>query len=324
MTVKTGRLGWLAVAVESTPGSPAQPVDYIPFLECNLDERIDVLADASARGIRDAQPENSQLGRQWGEGSIRVNLDAKLSGYFVKSAMGTDDVTSEGGGVYTHHMYPTNSNNVPTALSLIVNRSGVDQLLFPYSVVNTLELAFSDGFAELTQSIMSRFPVASTSGNLVTTSGFYYAFRHATIQVGSDITEAANSATPLKIRQFNVSINNTTEGQFVAGNREVDSYINKNLEINGSFRVAFESTTQRDNFYNLTKQAMIVTFAGNGIGNGMTEFVKLRFYKIRIDESNIDMPIDDYVSQEISFTAEYSSTDGYTMDWLIRNTKSSY
>ena len=324
MTVRTGRLGWVALSVESSPGSPAQPVDYIPFIDCNLDEKIDVLDDSSARGIRDSHPENSQQGKQWGEGSLKVNLDAKLAGYLVKAAMGADSVTNEGGGVYTHQMTPTNSSNIPTSLSVIVNRSGVDRLLFPYSVINSLQLSFSDGFAEMTASIMSRFPSASVSGTLVTTSGFYYAFRHATIQVGSDITAAGNSASPLKIREFNVEVNNNAEAQFVAGNRNVDSFIMKNLEVKGSFRVAFEDTTQRDNFYNLTKQAMIVTFLGNGIGNNMSEFVKLRFYKIRIDDSNIDVPPNDYVSQEIAFTAEYSSADGYTMDWFIRNTKSSY
>lgn len=310
--------------METTPGAPIAPVDYIPFLDCNMDAKLAVLDDASARGLRDAHPENSQLGKQWGEGTLKVNLDALLSGYLVKGVMGQDAIVSEGNGVYTHTMAPVNSSNVPASLSVIVNRSGVDKLLFPYSVINSLELAFSDGFAELTANIMARFPSTSVSGVLVTTSGFYYAFRHATIQVGSNITNAANNASPLKIRNFKVTINNNTEAQFVAGNRDVDSYINKNLEVKGSFVVAFEDVTQRDNFYALTKQAMIATFLGNGIGNQMSEFVKLRFYKIRLDDNNIDIPPNDYVSQNITFTAEYSSGDLATMDWVIRNTKSAY
>lgn len=324
MTIYTGRLGWVALSMETTPGAPTQPVDYIPFLECSMEEKIDVLDDASARGTRDAHPENSQLGKQWGQGSLKVNLDAKLAGYLVKTAMGQDSVVNEGGGVYTHTMTAVNTTNTPAAMSMIVSRANTDKLLFPYSVINSLELAFSDGFAELSASIMSRFPSTSVSGTLVTTSGFYYAFRHATIQVGSNITNAANSATPLKIRNFQVQINNNSEAQFVAGNREVDSYIHKSFEVKGSFVVAFEDTTQRDNFYNLTKQALIATFLGNGIGNNMSEFVKLRFYKIRIDDNKIALPLNDYTSQTISFTAEYSSGDSATMDWVIRNTKASY
>lgn len=324
MSVRTGRLGWVGLAMESSNGAPVTPADYIPFLECKLDEKIDILADVSARGIRDAQPENSQLGKQWGEGSLKVNLDAKFAGYLFYGALGADAVTSEGSGVYTHLFTTLSSTNAPKSLTVQFDRSGVDRLAFPYSVVNSLDLAFSDGYAELTANILSRFPSANTSGTLVTTSGFYYAFRHATIQVGSDIIAAGNSATPLKIRTFNITINNNSEAQFVSGNRNVDSIINKNLEVKGTFRVAFEDTTQRDNFYNLTKQAMIVTFAGNGIGGGMSEFIKLRLYKIRLDMSNVETPPNDYVSQEIGFTAEYASTNTATLDVQIRNTKSAY
>jgi len=324
MAVKTGRLGWVALSTETTPGAPETPEAYIPFLECTLDEKIDVLDDSSARGIRDAHPENSQQGRQWGEGNLRVNLDATLAGYLLLAGTGSDSVVSEGGGVYTHTMSPQGSTNTPTSLSIITDRSGIDRLLYPYSVVNTLELSYSDGFAELNANILSRFPSTSTSGTLTTTSGFYYAFRHATVQVGSSIINAGNSATPLKIRNFQMTVNNNAEAQFVSGNRNVDSIINKNLEVTGTFRVAFEDTTQRDAFYNLTKQAMIITFAGNGIGNNMSEFVKIRLYKIRLDESNVDTPPNDYVSQEMTFTAEYSSTDGKTMDFQLRNRQSAY
>jgi len=324
MTVVIGRLGWVALAVESTPGAPAQPVDYIPFLECSMKEKIAILDDASARGIRDAHPENSQLGKQWGEGNLKVNLDAKLSGYLFKAALGNDSVASEGDGVYTHTLTCTNTNNVPTSLSVIVNRSGIDKLLFPYSIISSFSLAFSDGFAEVNASIMSRFPVTSVSGTLVTTSGFYYAFRHAQIQVSDTMANALNSGSTLKIREFNMEVNNNSEAQFVAGNRDVDAYIQKQLEVKGSFKVAFEDTTQKTNFYNLVKQAIVVTFLGNGIGNGMSEFVRLKLYKVRIDELNIEMPNNDYVSQTINFVAEYSSVDGSTLDIQLRNTKASY
>lgn len=324
MSVRTGRLGWVALSMETTPGSPTVPVDYIPFIDSSLMEKIDVLADVSARGIRDAQPENSQLGKQWGDGSLKVNLDATLAPYLIYGALGSLADVSEGGGVYTHTFSEVNNSNAPKSLSVIVDRSGVDRLLFPYSVINTLELAYSDKMAELTAAITSRFPTASTSGTLVTTSGFYYAFRHATVQVGSSITNAANSATPFKIRNLTLKINNNSEAQFVSGNRDVDSYIQKNLDVSGSFTLAFEDTTERDAFYALTKQAMLITFLGNGIGNGMSEFIKWRLYKIRIDQNQVQMPPDNYVSQAITFTAEYSSVDSATVDCVVRNRKSTY
>ena len=323
MAIKTGRLGWVGLAVEVTNGAPVTPAHYIPYLECSMQEKIDVLADVSARGTRDEQPENSQLGRQWGEGSLRVNLDATLAPVLFYGALGSLSTASEGNGVYTHTFSRLNTN-APKSLSLTFNRAGQDQLIFPYSVINSLELSFDEGMAEISANVMSRFPATNSSGTLSTTSGFYYAFRHATIQVGSSIVNAANSASPLKVRSFNMSINNNSELQFVAGNRNADAIIYKNFGVSGSFRLAFEDTTQRDNFYALTKQAMIVTFAGNGIGNSMSEFVKLRFYKIRVADHPVTVPNDDYVSEEIQFIGEYSSGDSASLDVQVRNRTSSY
>jgi hypothetical protein len=311
--------------METTPGTPVPPADYIPFLECSIQPHIDVLDDVSARGIRDSHPENSQLGKQWGEGTLKVNMDATLAPYLFYAALGQDtSPVSEGGGVYTHTFSELSTTNTPKTLSVIVNRASVDQLLFPYTVVNSLDLAFSDGFAEVTANLISKFPATSTSGTLTTTSGFYYSFRHAAVQVGTDIIAAANSATPYKIRNFQMNISNNTESQFVIGSRDPDSIINKNFEAKGSFRIAFESTTDRDTFYNLTKQAMVVTLTGNGIGNGMSEFIKVRLYKIRFDNLTVPLQPNDYISQEVAFTAEYSSTNTATLDIQVRNRKASY
>ena len=323
MAVITGRAnGYIAMALEASAGAPAQPVAYIPYLESTLNGRQDVLADSSARGVRDENAENSQLGKRWGEGNLRVNLDATLAGYLMALAMGSRSVVSEGGGVYTH-TFSRNNSNTPLTSSVIFNR-GTDKVLFHYAVVNSFDLTFDDGMAEVNAGFTSKFPVTSTSGTLTTTSGFYYAFRHATVQISDTITNAANSATPLKVRSFSLSINNNTENQFVAGNREPDSIINKSFSVTGSMRLAFESSTEKDYFINLTKTAMVVTFNGNGIGNAMTEFVKLRIYKMRVDDFKVDVPNDDYVSEEITFTAEYSSTDTATCDLQARNRQSSY
>lgn len=322
MTVKTGRLGWVGVSLETTAGAPVPPADYLPFIDCSLIEKQSVLADVSVRGTRDAQPENSQLGRQWGEGSLKVNMDATLAPYLFIGAQGAVNSASQGSGVYLHTITRVNSNT-PNSLSVIFDRV-TDRQLFPYSVVNTLEMAYSDGFAEITANLMSRFPSTSTSGTLTTTSGTYYAFRHAVVQVSDTIANAANSATPLKLRSFNVSIANNTELQFVSGNRNADSIIQRNYEVTGTFRLAFENTTQRDDFNNLVKQAMIITFTGNGIGGGLNEFVKFKFYKLRINDYKVTVPADEFVSEEISFVGEYSSADTASLDILVQNRKASY
>jgi hypothetical protein len=319
MSIKTGRLGWLGIALETTAGAPLAPVAYVPFLEDSLMEKQGVLADVSARGTRDQNPENSQLGKRWGEGSIKVNMDATVAPYFFAMAMGSRTPVSQGSGVYLHTFTRLNSNTPQTA-TLTFDRV-TDRQAFPYSVMNSMEVNFDEAFAEVSANILSRFPSPSVSGTLTTTSGMYYAFRHAQISVGNTV---ATANTTLKLKAFKLTVNNNAETYYVAGNRDADAIIQKNFAVSGSFTVAFESTTQRDNFNNLSKQAIVVNFVGNGIGGGLNEQINFRLYKVRIDELKTNVPIDSYISQEISFTGEYSSADGSTMDIQVQNTVASY
>lgn len=323
MAVKTGRLGWIGVAKEITPGVAVNPADYIPFLDETMMDMQSVLPDVAARGVRDEQSENSQLGKQWGQGTIKVNVDSKLAGYFLGGAMGQFNApVSEGNGVYTHTITRNNSNSIQT-LSLIVDRV-TDRELYAGAVVNTAEINFSDGLAELSTDLISNFPQTSVSGTLATASGNIFSFNDAQIQLGVNIAAAIASPVFIKARAFDVKIENNVDAQFVSGYRNPDSIIAKNFKVSGSLRLAFEDTTQKDAYNNLTKSAMVVTFNGNGIGNNMNEFVKLRFYKIRSDAFKIAAPIDDIITQEIDFVAEYSSIDSATLDIQLRNNKSSY
>jgi hypothetical protein len=323
MNVVTGRLGWVGIDLESSAGAPKVPAAYLPFIECTLREKQTPIPDTAAYGIRDAQSENSQLGKQWGEGNLRINLDPTNAPYLLGMALGDFGTpVSEGGGVYTHTLVRLNTNAAKSA-SITFDRV-TDRQLFPYAIINSLEMSYKDGLAELNANILSRSPVANTSGTLVTASGTLFTFRHATVKLGATVTAAENSATPLKLREFNLTINNDAELQFVSGNRDADSVIEKNFMVSGSFSLAFENTTQRDAFRNLIKQAIVVTFTGNGIGNAMSEYIKVRIYKMRFENYEVDVPIDDMVGEEISFIGEYDSTNAKTLDLVARNRKSSY
>ncbi len=318
MSVVTGRRGWVGIALETGgAGVPINPTIYLPFLECNLRERITPIGDNSARGIRDEQSENSILGKSWGEGALKVNLDPTLAPILLGMVMGDFGTpVSEGGGVYTH-TFARKSDNAPKTASVIFDRV-TDRQLFPYLVVNSAELAVSDGLAVLTANCLSRLPVASVSGTLTVPSGTLFCFKDAEVRLGADLT-ATESATPLKVRDFTISINNNSEAIYVFGSRNVDSMVNKNFQASGNLSIAFENTTQRDIFRNLTKKAMVVKFS-----NGVNEYVKLRIAKLRFDDYTPEIPIDDIASEGIDFVAEYSTVDTKTLDIQVRNSKSSY
>jgi len=325
MAVELGRKGWLGVAKETTAGVPVTPADYIPFVSNTLQGKQESIADTAAYGIRDEQSENSKDGQKHGEGTLEINMDATNVGYFVLAAMGSQSNNSEGDGVYTH-TFSRNNSNTPQTLSLTYDKSvSGSRELFTYATVSSLQLSFStdNEFAQASAEVMSRFPVATSSGTLSTTSGSLLCFKMAEVQFGTDLT-AAEAASPTKVTNFSVTINNNSDMRWRSGDNDVSFIDVKNFMIEGEVDLFFEDTTERDNYYNNTKQAAIITLTGNGIGNDMEEFVKIRIAKMRYSDHEIETGIDDLFASTITFTGEYSSSDSKTMDVQLRNRKASY
>jgi len=322
--IVVGKRGWVNITLETNPGVPVEPSTiYIPFLENSLKEKMEIIPELSARGIRDNQGESSVTGKKEGGGDLKVNLDPTLAPVLLGLVMGNFGTpVSEGDGVYTH-TFTRKTNNVPLTTSIISNRAGIDQNLFPYGVVNSAELNFADGMAELTANILSRYPVTSTSGTLSTVSGTLFTFKDARVRVAADLATAI-TATPLKIKELTLIVNNNAEAVHVVGNEDVDAIAVKNFDVSGNISLNFEDTTQRDLFRNLTKRAMLIEFNGNEIGGGLSEFIQIRVAKMRFENYSPELPIDDIATEGLDFIGEYSSEDAKTIDIVVRNRKSSY
>jgi len=318
-----GRRGWINITLEDTPGEPKPPSDiYLPFLECTLVEKMTPIADLSARGVRDEQGESSQIGKMWGEGRIRVNLDPVYAPVLLGLALGNFNVSPVGGGVYLHTFTRRNSN-VPKTASVIFDRV-VDRLLFTNLVVNTLELSFSDGLVEVTAECLSKYPTLTTSGNLAVPSNMtLFTFADATVQMGEDLEDAEES-DPVQVREFSLTINNNAETLFFIGSNEVNSIVVKNFGVAGRISMLFEDTTNKNIFVNLRKVAMIVTLRGRDLGPDMYEFVKFKLPKVRFESWAPDLSIDDIAKEGIDFIAEFSREAGKTIEIQVRNERSAY
>ena len=322
MSQFTGRRGWVGLAKETTAGVPVTPAMYLPFLECTMQEDFVKLADNSARGIRDIQGENSVVGKKSGKGNLKVVLEPDNIPLLFGATMGifTSD-TNEGNGVYTH-LVSRDADNLPLSLSLTFDRVQ-DRQLFTYCVVDKAQIEFSDGMAMATFDTLSRCPVTTASGTLTTASGTLFSFKDATVQVGSTLT-VAQTAAAFRVKDFKLSVNNTAELVYVVGNNDVDSIAHKNFEVSGTVTLYFENTTQRDAYRNNSKNAMVVTLNGAGIGGGLSQFIKFNIYKMRYENYKPDLSIDGLATETFDFVAEYSSLDSKTMDLQVRNRTASY
>lgn len=296
MAVYIGRRGSVGIGIETTPGSTTALTHFIPWLEFGLQENHEPIPDSQARGVRDSQGSGSVEGKKTGEGDLKVILDASYSPYLFGLALGDiDSIASD--DVYVHTI-TRKTDSVPRTATIWKDRM-IDEVVFTYSAVNTLNLTFSDDVAELTASVISKYPVSGWTETPSITTTELYTFKNAYIE----LTDVDSATSELKVTNFSLDINNNLEAVFSPGDNVVERIVSKNFEVNGSLTVLFENTTQISAYNNLDKQALSIVFEGDDTGK-----ITINIPQFRLQSAPVQSPLDDIMSQEAEFVAEYDGS----------------
>lgn len=284
------------MAFETAPGSAnTTPSVWLSTSENTLRGHMEPLEDISSRNSR-IMDTSSVIGKRWTEGDIAAYADVVTSGYLWKWALGNELYTA--GTPNLHMFYATVSGNTPLTATVIHQRGNVDTEQYTYATLNELNLEVSDGIAEISASIMAQYPTSGTATGVTTTSGTIFAFKDYFVQFGDTLTlAAAASTTP--ISEFKLTLSNNAEVIHRSGMAEVSAIRTKGLRVSGSYKLFFDTTTDRDAYYQLLKRSMIVTFSGYS-----NEALRIRIPRFRINEADIASGLDDFYALTADFVAE--------------------
>lgn len=317
MALKIGRLSYLGLGIESTPGTAVAATTALPFITNTLHGKHNPIEDIAARGSR-AQNFTSTIGKQWGEGEVDVNVDLLNLGFVLKLSLGNEIVSTVSAPVYDHLFYTTVSGNTPTTATLY-NYQGVDTQQFASMAIDKVDLDVKDSFMTAKMGFKGFFPTSGAYTN-ATVSGTLVNFSDYTVKLGSTLPiAAATAATPLT--EWMMSINNNAEVIHESGKSTASRVFWKQLKITGSFTKYFESITERDAYLNLTKNSMILTASGNNI-NGYQESLTVNVAKMVYNDQSITTGLENYFAVKTNFTAEVDVVQGKQLDMVLRNTRS--
>jgi hypothetical protein len=319
MALKIGRLGYLGFGIETTPGTPVAATTAIPFTANTLNGKHTPLDNIAAYGSR-AQNANSVEGKHWTEGDITVNADSLQLGYLLKLATGNEAITTIQAGVYDHLFFTTYSGNQPLTATLY-NTQGVDMQQIPSVAVDKLDFEVKDSLMTVKAGLKGFFPTTGAFSN-VSTSGTLFNFTNYSIQFGNNLVLAGLAAqTP--ITDFSATLENNADVVFESGNMNPSRIFWKQLKLSGSFTMFFETVTQRDNYYNLNKQSLILTASGMALPGSTTELLTLKMARLEWSDQSISTGLEDFFAIKTTFIAEVDTAQGKQYDITLRNYKSS-
>lgn len=315
------RKGWSGVGFETSYGVPAVIAAYYPHNNNTLHGVQAPIANTAAYGVRDQQMGSVQ-GQKHSEGDFEVNVDGALFPYLAGGAFGTINSANVAGSVYDHTITRNNSNT-PKSLTFTQDRGGIDREFFPGVAVSNLEMGVTDGLATAKAGLMGKFPITTTSGTLTTASGGLFSFGDAFFGVGATVAGAL-AGTNLKPSDLKITVNNNTKPVWRHGSNDVDTVNHGEFMVEGEATIYFESTTDRDRYYNNAKTAAVFKLQGRGIGGGYYDTVTTNLYQVRSDSFELETGLPEFYAEKLKFVMEYDFGNTATAGMVIRNNTASY
>lgn len=323
MAEKIGRLGYLGLAIEASAGvAESAPDIFVPFTENSLRGHHEALADTSARTSRVADY-SSVLGKRWGEGTVAMYLDSINVGYFLKLALGQESNTTKSASppVYDHLFYATVSGNAATTATLW-DTNGVDCEQYTYGVIDSCEITIgNDGIATISGNFMAKAPATVTAPTLSTVSGTLFTWKDLNARFGSTVA-AARAASATKLNSLTITIENNSQSNYKSGSNQPDTITYGPVKVSGSYTLFFETTTDRDAYYALTKRSGVFTLTGAGIGAGFTEQIEIVVKKFRLEDIDMETGLDNLFAITCNFVAEMDQDQAGYVEATVRNQKS--
>lgn len=320
MSLSIGRKGFTGLGLQTGFQVPATIADYVEFTDNDIHGMVDQLVQDQATGLRE-KIKSTVTGKKWSEGTIELYADSKIAGYFMAGALGTTQSVNLAGSVYRHTITRNNSNT-PQFLTLTNDRV-VDQEIYADIAIDELELSTELEFAKISAKVFGNFPQTTTSGTKTTASGNLFSFKDSQFAFATTIS-GAQTATNLKPHDFKATIKNNTEVIHAHGSALPRSINHKEFEAEAEFTLYFENVTDRDAYYNQSKQAASYQMLGNGIGGGYQESLALNFYQTSVQSFALETGLANFYAEKVKLTAELDTASGRVVDCVITNTKSSY
>lgn len=234
----------LGVGKETTYGTAVSATKYYDILRESLRLRKTLIFDTDSVASREVL--KSARGIEHVEGDIEMNLNSQEIGHILLSLLGS--VSTSGTGPYTHTFTPAEDLPSLTLRSIL---DAVTEKIIAGVVVDTFELTADVGKARVVVGVLGKSLTFSTPSTPTFSAQEDFVGGEAIVTL---------AGTTKKPRRLTLRINNNLEQIFVLGDYSMQKPKPKKLDVTGSFELDFESTTEYNDFLNMTPKDLEITF----------------------------------------------------------------
>lgn len=319
-----GRNTKIGLGKETVRGTAVAPSFWIPVLEYDFDDRIEMKDNESGYGNLVAVSD-SQIVKKWADGTYSGKIfdrsvGLELTGVFGQSPTSVQRTTT---GVYDH-TYTLLQSNVHQSFTTAIaedNYSG----RHPLTLFDTWELESEVGdYVQRNTSLTSKSS-ASSSETVAYTDENEFVAKDVSVKLAaanaSDGTLDAASVVP--VRSVNFAINKNAEGLQVLGSNDLSDVVNKKVEISGEFEMYYDNRTYHTIAAAGTKQSLRIELLNSsliiGTSGSHNPALRFQFSNVALEFPERGNDLNDVSTLSIPFKAMLSISTGSALTARLTN-----
>lgn len=313
----------MGLGKETTAGIAVAPTHWIPQQDFTVEDTIERIYDESGIGTRykGFAGDTSMVSAA---GNINGLVYDRTFGLIALAAMGSVSTAAHGSatGVKVHTF--STASSVPSFT--IGSKDGNENVRYPYSMLNTLEINVDQGqYATFNSAWLSR--KSGTASNTVAfTDENRFRPQDVTIKI-ADSVALLGAATALRVKSLAISINNNLITEPSLGTTDPDFYTGV-LETSISMGRLYLDATMKAMVFGSTQKAMSISFTRTDVQIGSASptnpSVVFTFQPGFFAEWNRDGGLDDLKNENFTYKPIFSTSASKQFDLVVTNTETSY
>lgn len=316
------------VAIEAVRGTGVTPQDFVRTREpANINTELEKTPIQETKETGMASQGDVIVGSEV-NGELALNLRYRTLGYFLKSLLGGLSTAVEAGEATVYrHSFSLDTAILQPTLTLALARGGFQHKEVNGAIVSKVDLAFV--LDDLVNGVIGIMGIQETNHADYTeafASDDYKApHQMVEIKLASNVAGLAG-ATAICVTDAGISMNrNSRKKKCMSSVYPVD-FIAKLLEVTGKFTWEKVDDTYKDLAEANTPQAMQIKVINTNVAMGVVTTspeltIVLPNVTLTITEGR---PIDDVVTEDVSFTAHYDDTQASGINIDLVNEKADY
>lgn len=314
----------IGIGKEITRGTKVVPAVWLKPTSEDINDQVEVVPTERSMGIIE-DSEDQAVTKEFASGVIAGEIFDESFGYVLLGALGkVTSVESADSGVYDHTFEILQSAQHPS-VTLEIKRGDIEQLAYPNAVVENLKIsALINQYAMYEVDYRAKKGETASNSPSYTTENYFLA-KDVCVKMADDVA-GLDGASAMDIRSIEIEEAKNVEDDDTLCEDGPSDFLNKQVVIEGSIEMNFNTVYEKNYMLNNTVRAMRITMERADVTIGATSHPKLviDLAKVKFSEAPITGGNNDIAKVELKFKAFYSTDDAFSMKAILSNEKVSY